>query len=113
MLVGLEERYSATNKVCLTLIFAIQRLRHYLQHHQTSLISKRRSPQIHPLLVHPEWAVSKMGSPTTAVQHQIHALEGDKGKIFIDFLAAQPIRDGSPLATDLLDKEVMTIAPHK
>lgn len=33
-----KERYSPIEKACLTLIFTVQKLHHYLQHHQTRLI---------------------------------------------------------------------------
>lgn len=39
-LVSLDERYSPIEKECLGQIFAIQKLRHYLHHHHTRLISK-------------------------------------------------------------------------
>lgn len=38
--VGPQVRYSLFEKVCLVLIFAIQKWRHYLRHHRTKLILK-------------------------------------------------------------------------
>lgn len=40
MLVGAEHSYSPIEKHCLALIFAIQKLRHYMLAHQVILISK-------------------------------------------------------------------------
>lgn len=39
-LLGPEARYFPIEKICLALIVAIQKLRHYLQYHRSKLISK-------------------------------------------------------------------------
>jgi len=39
-MVGAEINYSPMEKICLTLVFAFQKLRHYLLSHQIILISK-------------------------------------------------------------------------
>ena len=40
MLVGLEHRYSPMEKMCLALVFALKKLRHYLLAHKIQLISR-------------------------------------------------------------------------
>jgi len=39
-MVGAEVNYSSMEKICLPLVFAIQKLRHYLISHQITVISK-------------------------------------------------------------------------
>lgn len=53
-------RYSLTGKVCLTLIFAIQKLQHYLQYYSIKLISKANP--FYPKSDDSKWSICKMGS---------------------------------------------------
>jgi len=39
-MVGAEINYSSMEKICLALVFAVQKLRHYLLSHQITVISK-------------------------------------------------------------------------
>jgi len=39
-MVGAEVNYSSMEKICLVLVFAVQKLRHYLLSHQITVISK-------------------------------------------------------------------------
>ena len=39
-MVGAKVNYSSVEKICLALVFAVQKLRHYLLSHQVTVISK-------------------------------------------------------------------------
>lgn len=76
MLVGPEERYFPIKKVCLALIFAIQKLHHYTQHHTRSWSLRRILSSISS--THYKWVMSKIGNLTSVLLHQIHPPESEK-----------------------------------
>lgn len=78
-LVGLETRYSPVEKLCLALLFSIQKLRHYLQHHHTKLISK--ADPLTYILRRPTlngWA-SQVGGVASIVRYHIRPTKDNKG----------------------------------
>ncbi|KAI0512212.1 hypothetical protein KFK09_012850 [Dendrobium nobile] len=108
-LIGAEIRYSPIEKHCLALIFAVQKLRHYMLSHKITLISK-----IDPLkflMTRPaltgrlaRWAVILLQFDITYVPQK-----AVKGQVLADFLAAHPIPADSPLNDDLPDEQIMNV----
>lgn len=106
-LVGAEFNYSAIEKSCLALVFAVQKLRHYLLEDPVRLIS-RANPQKY-LLSRPvlsgrlaKWSMLLPEFEITYVPHR-----AIKGQALADFLAAHPVPDDTPFSDDLPDEEVM------
>ncbi|KAK2978543.1 hypothetical protein RJ640_009502 [Escallonia rubra] len=100
-------RYTAMEKVCRALVFALQKLKHYLGEHEIHLIS--RADPLKYILSRSvltgrlaRWAV---------ILHQFNIeyvpQKAVKGQALADFLAAHPVPDDSPLVVDLPDEEVM------
>ncbi|KAI4372892.1 hypothetical protein MLD38_011074 [Melastoma candidum] len=85
-LTGAELNYTPIKKTCLALMFAIQKLRHYLQAHSVRLIS-RADPLKY--IMFPQKAV--------------------KGQALADFLADHPIPDNWKVSEELPDEEVMLV----
>ncbi|KAF7151334.1 hypothetical protein RHSIM_Rhsim02G0180000 [Rhododendron simsii] len=112
-LVGAELNYSSIEKTCLALVFALQKLRHYVLEHEVKLISK--ADPLKYILSRPilsrkiaKWAVIIQQFAIEYVSQN-----AVKGQSLADFLAAHPIPDDSPLATDLPDEEVMQVEIQK
>ena len=106
---GAEHNYSSIEKLCLTLIFALKKLRHYMLAHQIQLVA--RADPIKYVLSQPalmgrlgKWAVSMMEYDITYVPQK-----AIKGQALADFLAAHPLPDDSPLIVELPDEEVFTV----
>jgi len=107
-MVGAECNYSPIEKLCLALIFALKKLRHYMLAHEIQLVA--RADPIRYVLSQPvltgrlgKWAILMMEFDITFVPQK-----AVKGQALADFLAAHPVPDNSPLITDLPDEEVFT-----
>ncbi|XP_058202937.1 uncharacterized protein LOC131317399 [Rhododendron vialii] len=112
-LVGAELNYSPIEKTCLTLVFALQKLRHYVLEHEVKWISK--ADPLKYILSRPilsgkidKWAIILQ---QFAIEYVFQ--KAIKGQALADFLAAHPIPDDSPLAIDLPDEEVMQVEAQK
>ncbi|XP_028060408.1 uncharacterized protein LOC114264016 [Camellia sinensis] len=112
-LVGAEVNYSPIEKTCLALVFALQKLKHYVLEHEVKLIS--RADPLKYILSRPilsgkiaKWAVILQ---QFAIEYVLQ--RAVKGQALADFLAAHPIPDDSPLVTDLPDEEVMQVEIQK
>lgn len=97
----------------MALIFAIQRLRNYLQHHHIRLISKAyplkyilRRPTLNGRLA--KWTVLLQQYDLEYVPQK-----AIKGQALANFLTAHRAPDTLPLVTDLPDEGVMTVNPQK
>ncbi|XP_021321401.1 uncharacterized protein LOC110437319 [Sorghum bicolor] len=108
-MVGAEHNYSPIEKLCLALVFALKKLRHYMLAHQIQLIA--RADPIRYVLSQPalmgrlgKWAVFMMEFDITYVPQK-----AVKGQALADFLATHPVPDDSPLVIDLPDEEVFSI----
>ncbi|XP_062103524.1 uncharacterized protein LOC133814600 [Humulus lupulus] len=108
-LVGAEHKYPLIEKVCLALIFAVTKLRHYLLSHTVTLVSKAD-----PL----RYILSKLVLSGQLAKWSMILLEFEinfvpqkaiKGQALADFLATHPIPDNMELREDLPDEEVFTI----
>nr|MCH9869417.1 reverse transcriptase-like protein [Serratia marcescens] len=104
---GAEFKYSLIEKYCLSLILAVQKLRHYLLAHEVTLIS-RVDPLKH-LLQKPilsgrlaKWAVILLEFTIAYAQQK-----AIKGQALADFLAAHPLPADVPANFDLPDEEVL------
>ncbi|KAI3465911.1 hypothetical protein Pfo_022574 [Paulownia fortunei] len=87
-----ELNYSPIEKICLTLIFTIQKLNHYFQAHTVRLISKAnplKYVMTRPIIYVPQKAV--------------------KGQVLTDFLVDHPIPAEWELSDDLPDEDVLVI----
>jgi len=108
-MVGAERNYSPIEKICLALMFALKKLRHYLLYHEVQLIA--RADPIKYVLNQPiltgrigKWALPMMEYDITYIPQK-----AIKGQALADFFAAHPVQDDSPLVTDLPDEEVFEV----
>jgi ribonuclease HI len=108
-MVGAEQNYSPIEKLCLALVFALKKMRHYVLEHQIELIA--RSDPVKYVLNKPalmdrlgKWAMSLMEFDITYVPQK-----AIKGQALADFLAAHPVPDDSPLVVELPDEEVFSV----
>ena len=108
-LVGAEHNYSPIEKMCLALIFSVQKLRHYLLAHPIRLISK--ADPLKYLMSKPflsgrvaRWSVLLTEFDITYVPQK-----AIKGQALADFLAAHPIPDNMQLPDDFPDDDVLSI----
>lgn len=109
VLVGAEHAYSPIEKHCLTLVFAIKKLRHYMLAHRVTLISKvdpLKYLMTRPMLTGrlAKWAIILTEFDITYMPQK-----AIKGQALADFLAEYPIPDDSPLACEFPGEEVMHV----
>ena len=107
-MVGAECNYSPIEKLCLALIFALKKLRHYMLAHGIQLVA--RADPIKYLLSQPtltgrlaKWVLLMTEFDITFVPQK-----AVKGQALVEFLAAHPVPDDSPLIAELPDQEVFT-----
>ncbi|KAG9450485.1 hypothetical protein H6P81_010450 [Aristolochia fimbriata] len=96
-LVGAELNYTPIEKICLALIFAIQKLRHYLLAHSTNLISRAD-----PL----KYIMSR---PILSGRLAKWALSSIKGQALANFLADHPVPVGWELTEEFPDEEIFLV----
>nr|UYK51750.1 hypothetical protein [Paphiopedilum micranthum] len=108
-LVPAEVKYPTPEKHCLALIFAVQKLRHYMLSHKISLISKVNPLQY--LMTRPtlsgrlaRWSMILLQFDITFVPQR-----AIKGQALADFLAAHAVAANSPLNDDLPDEQVLSL----
>jgi ribonuclease HI len=107
-LLGAECNYPDIEKICLALVFAAQKLRHYMLEHTIHLVS--RADPLRQIL-------SKMTLSGRLAKWAMFLSQFDivfvpqkavKGQALANFLAAHPIPDDFPIDDDLPDEEVFT-----
>jgi RNase H-like domain found in reverse transcriptase len=113
MMVGAEHGYSPIEKYYLALIFAVKKLRHYMLAHKAILISKvdpLKYLMTQPILTGrlAKWAIILIDFDITYMPQK-----AIKGQALVDFLAAHPIQDNSPLKCDFPDEETLHIKKRK
>ena len=108
-LVGAKLNYSSIEKMCLALMFAIQKLRHYMQAHILRVISKANP--IKYILSRPilsgqlaKWAIILKQYDLVYVPQK-----AVKGQALADFSADHPIPDGWQLNDDLPGEDMFFV----
>ncbi|KAL0308970.1 UNVERIFIED_CONTAM: hypothetical protein Sradi_5839300 [Sesamum radiatum] len=104
-----ELQYSPIEKLCLALIFSIQKLKHYFQSHSIHLVSKANplkyvmaKPVLSDRLA--RWYLQLQQFEITYVPQKII-----KGQVIADFLANHPMPAEWELSDDLPDEDVLVI----
>ncbi|KAG9458562.1 hypothetical protein H6P81_003070 [Aristolochia fimbriata] len=107
-MVGAELNYSPTEKTCLALIFAIQKLRHFLLAHSTNLISGRSLKFImsRPML---SGRLAKWALLLSEFEINFIPQKAIKGQGLANFLADHPIPAEWEVSQSLPDEEVFFI----
>lgn len=111
-MVGAELNYSPIEKICLALVFALYKLRHYHLTTSVHLISRDNlkyimsRPSVQGYIA--KWTI-------LLLEFDIHYVPQCviKGQAFIDFLAAHLVPDNSPLQMELPDENVMHVQIKK
>ncbi|XXG68190.1 hypothetical protein AAC387_Pa06g1334 [Persea americana] len=110
MLVGAEHRYSPVEKECLAVMFAVQKLRHYLLSNTTYLISRINLLKV---LVTKEGSLNARLAKWSILLSQFDIRyvpqKAIKGQALADFLAEHPLPKDSPLRDDLPDEPVYNV----
>ncbi|XP_062099929.1 uncharacterized protein LOC133805791 [Humulus lupulus] len=107
-LVGAEQNYPPIEKVCLALIFAVIKLRHYLLSHPVTLVSK--ADPLRYILSKPVLSgrLAKWSMILSEFEINFVLQKAIKGQVLADFLAAHPILNNMELREDLPEEEVFT-----
>nr|XP_011465143.1 PREDICTED: uncharacterized protein LOC101299390 [Fragaria vesca subsp. vesca] len=107
-LVGAEHNYTPIEKVCLALVFATQKLRHYMLAHSITLISK--ADPLRYLMSKPVLSgrLAKWSLLLSEFDIKFVSQKAIKGQALADFLAAHPVPDHIELPEDLPDEEVFS-----
>ncbi|KAL0281864.1 UNVERIFIED_CONTAM: Retrovirus-related Pol polyprotein from transposon opus [Sesamum angustifolium] len=104
-----ELKYSPIEKLCLALIFSIQKLKHYFQSHNIHLVSKAnplKYVMVKPVLSDrlARWYLQLQQFEITYVPQN-----AVKGQVLADFLADHPMPAEWELSNDLPDEDVIVI----
>ncbi|KAL0342918.1 UNVERIFIED_CONTAM: hypothetical protein Sangu_1179200 [Sesamum angustifolium] len=104
-----ELKYSPIKKLCLALIFSIQKLKHYFQSHSIHLVSKAnplKYVMAKPVLLDSlaRWYLQLQQFEITYVPQK-----AVKGQVLADFLADHPMSAEWELSDDLPDEDVIVI----
>jgi len=109
MLVGIELNYSPIKKMCLALMFPVQKLRNYMQAHIMYLISKANTikyilsrPVLHGLLA--KWALILEQYDLIYVSQKT-----TEGQALTDYLVNHPIPEDWELTDDLQGEEIFFV----
>jgi len=104
-MIGAEHYYNPVEKECLVLVFAVQKIRHYLigQHiHVISRVNPLRLLMTRPSSLNcrlAKWAI-------LLLQYEVQFMPQKpiKGQAMTDFLVDHPVPENSKLYDDLLDE---------
>ena len=96
-------------KICLTLVFSIQKLRHYLLYHQITIVS--RANPLRYILSKPllSGRLAKWALLLAPFDIKFIPQKAVKGQVIVDVLAAHLYSDNEELLHDLLDDELMHV----
>ncbi|KAL0317360.1 UNVERIFIED_CONTAM: hypothetical protein Sangu_2150300 [Sesamum angustifolium] len=104
-----ELKYSLIEKLCLALIFSIQKLKHYFQSHSIHLVSKANplkydmaKPVLSDRLV--RWYLQLQQFEITYIPQK-----AVKGQVLADFLSDHPMPAEWELSDDLPDEDILVI----
>ncbi|XP_028096381.1 uncharacterized protein LOC114296288 [Camellia sinensis] len=107
-LVETEVNHSPVEKTCLALVFALQKLKHYVLECKVKLISRAD-----PLKYILSGKITKWAVILQQFAIEYVPQKAVKGQALADILVAHPIPNDSPLVIDLPDKEVMQVEIQK
>ncbi|KAI5338184.1 hypothetical protein L3X38_017455 [Prunus dulcis] len=107
-LMGAEQNYTPIEKVCLALIFAVQKLQHYILSHGITLISKADPLRYLMAKPMPSGRLVKWSLLLSEFKIKYVSQKAIKGQALADFLTAHPMPDNMELPNDLPDEEVFS-----
>ena len=104
-MIGAEHRYNPVEKECLALVFAVQKMRHYLVGQLIHVISRVNPLRI--LMTKPSSLKNRLANWAILLsQYEMRFLpqKAIKGQAVADFLADHPVSQTSKLYEDLPDE---------
>ena len=107
-LVGAEHNYTPIEKICLALVFAVQKLRHYMLAHSVTLISRADPLKYLMTKPMPSGRLAKWSLILSEFEIKYVPQQAIKGQALADFLAAHPVPDNHELPEDLPDENVFS-----
>jgi len=108
-MVGAEVNYSSMEKICLTLVFVVQKLKRHLRSHQVTVILKE-DPLRYILSKSPlSGRLAKWAMLLSPFDIKFVPQKTVKGQVIINFLAAHPYPDNDELPNDLPDDGIMLV----
>ncbi|XP_028548815.1 uncharacterized protein LOC114579170 [Dendrobium catenatum] len=108
-LLPIEIRYPSIEKHCLALVFAAQKLRHYMLSHPISLISRVNPLQYLMTQSTLSGRLARWSMILLQFEITFIPLRALKGQAVADFLALHPLPADSPLNDDLPDEQIMRL----
>ncbi|KAG9450295.1 hypothetical protein H6P81_010260 [Aristolochia fimbriata] len=111
-LVGAELNYTPIEKTCLALIFAVQKLRHYLLVHSTNLIS--RADPLKYIMSRPilSGRLAKWALLLSEFEINYVPQRAIKGQALANFLADHPVPAEWELTEEFPDEEIFLVEVH-
>ncbi|KAG9453411.1 hypothetical protein H6P81_006315 [Aristolochia fimbriata] len=108
-LVGVELNYTPIEKTCLALIFAVQKLRHYLLAHSTNLIS--RADPLKYIMSRPilSGRLAKWALLLSEFEINFVPQRAIKGQALANFLADHPVPAEWELTEEFPDKQIFLV----
>ncbi|XP_020693052.2 uncharacterized protein LOC110107202 [Dendrobium catenatum] len=108
-----EVNYPPIEKHCLALIFAAQKLRHYMLSHKVNLISRINPLQY--LMTRPTLSgrLARWSMILSQFDIIFTLLRAVKGRAIADFLAAYPTEDDFPINDELPDEQVIELEKNE
>ncbi|KAL0406001.1 UNVERIFIED_CONTAM: hypothetical protein Slati_3914000 [Sesamum latifolium] len=103
-----ELKYSPIEKLCLAIIFAIQKLKHYFQSHSIHLVSKANPLKY--VMTNQCFRIGLQDGTFSCNNLRSHTPQkAIKGQVLTDFLADHPMPVEWELSDDLPDEDVLVI----
>ena len=111
-LVAYELNYSIIEKACLAVVFASQKLRHYMLSHIVKLIAK--IDPLKYLLSTTAWTgrLEKWVLILSEFDIEYVKRRAIKGQVLADQLADSPLQDDTPLLVEFPDETIMHLTEH-
>lgn len=112
-MVGAELNYSPIEKIYLTLVFTLQKLRHYLLIMTIHVISRADPLKYIMSCSSVQGRIAKWTFLLSKFDIHYVLKHVVKGQALVDFLAAHPVLDGSPLQMEFPDENIMIVQIKK